>query len=188
MIILLPSKSKKPSVSEKVSDVLNEGFSHIHLEDFDYILRVDGDTVLPNAFLAENLIGEPDICGQAGYALLFRVKPFVDLLDGKLNPESDDSHILARFFSAGLKVTKWNVEPMLMRRSGGGHNVSYYLHRGKVMYKLGYEPVHVLHSILIDKRNVFSIAGYIRAWIKRETYPDVFASVRSYQIRRLVRT
>lgn len=187
MVLILPAESSKSNVAEKVSEVLNEGFGHIHLEDFDYILRVDGDTILPTNFVAENLKDEPDICGQAGYALLFRVKPFLSLLGGNLNPESDDSYITAKFLSAGLKVTKWKVRPILLRKSGGSHGCAYYLHRGKVMYKLGYEPVHVFASILNDKKNVFAIAGYIRAWFKRETYRDVFPFIRNYQVRRLFR-
>lgn len=48
------------TVAERVSKVLNEGLSHIRLEDFDYLLRVDGDVVLLHNFLEENLKGKPD--------------------------------------------------------------------------------------------------------------------------------
>jgi hypothetical protein len=184
MLTIFSSKSDKLNLAEKVSEVLNQGFNHIRLEHFDYILRVDGDTILPTNFLVENLKGEPDICGQAGYALLFRVQPFLNLLGGKLNAESDDSHLIASFHSAKLKVAKWKVQPILTRNPGKCHNTNYYLHKGKIMYKLGYEPVHVLYSSLQDWKNLFCVFGYLFAMLKRDKF-DTFKHIRSYQVRRL---
>ena len=65
MIVLLPKKSSESTLVERIPDALNEGYSHIELEDFDYILRLDGDTILKETFLERNLEGKPDSRGSS---------------------------------------------------------------------------------------------------------------------------
>jgi hypothetical protein len=46
-ILLLTERVKGGALSQRVSFVINKTLSRIRLENFDYLLRVDGDTVLP---------------------------------------------------------------------------------------------------------------------------------------------
>lgn len=187
MIVILPRKAEGISVSEKVSKVLNEGFSRLKLEDFDYILRLDGDVVVPANFLEENLKGTPDESGGAGYEMLIKVEPFMKLMNGKLHPKSDDSYIVYKFMQKGLKVVKNKVNAVLLRPAGKHHGTTYFFHRGKQMYKLGYEPIHVLAGFRWELRNLFAIFGFLIALLKREHKYDVADFVWHKQIRRLLR-
>jgi hypothetical protein len=185
MIVILPRKAEGISVGEKVSKVLNEGFSYIKLENFDYILRLDGDVVVPANFLEENLKGKPDKSGSAGYEMLIKVKPFMELMNGKLHPKSDDSYIGYKFMQKGLKVVKNQVNAVLLRQAGKHHGTKYFFNRGKEMYKLGYEPIHVLTSLRWELWNLFAIFGFFVALLKQEEKYDVADFVWHKQLRRL---
>ena len=124
MILILPRKVEGKTVAERVSKVLNEGLSHVRLEDFDYLLRVDGDVVLPHNFLEENLKGKPDLCGGARHAMLIKVSPFLKLMNGKFHPKSDDSYTVYKFMKEGCRIKKRKVQPILLRQAG--------LHQGKI--------------------------------------------------------
>jgi len=50
---------------------------HVNLEDYDYLLRVDADIILPKRFIEENLKAEADYVGKAGYCMLIKVSPFL---------------------------------------------------------------------------------------------------------------
>jgi hypothetical protein len=53
------------------------------------------------------------------------------------------------------------------------------------MYKLGYEPLHVVETLRRDLRNVFAILGYVVAALKTERY-DVAGWVFRAQLKRLL--
>jgi hypothetical protein len=198
MLVVFPKKVVGKTVSQKVSRVLNEGLSHIKLEDFDYILRVDCDTILPADFLEENLKGEPDLCGDAGHAMLIKVKPFLDVMKGKFHPLSDDSYTCYKFMKEGCKFVKRRVEPIKTRQMGlhhgtsyfakpGHQNILYFYNRGKGMHRLGYEPFHVLGRLRYSIWNVFAVFGYFTALIKREKKTDVADFVWGRQVKKLLR-
>jgi len=186
MILILPCEVKGKTVAEKLSKVLNEGLSHIKLEDFDYILRVDGDVILPCNFLEENLKGEPDLCTGAGYAMLIKVKTFIRIMRSKFHPENDDSYTFYKFMKTGCKVIKYRIRPVLLRKSGVHHGLKYFLNRGITMYKLGYEPFHVLASFRWASRNVFAVFGYFIALLRREKKFDVADYVWMKQVNKLI--
>jgi len=54
------------------------------------------------------------------------------------------------------------------------------------MYKLGYEPLHVVEVVRHDFRNVFSIVGYAMAAFKRVKRYDIANWVFRAQLRRLI--
>jgi len=185
MIAILPQKVEGKTVAEKVSKVLNEGLSHIKIDDFDYILRVDGDVILPPNFLEENLKEEPDLCGTAGYAMLIKVSTFKRVAAKKFHPKSDDSYIRYKFMKERCKTIKYRVKPILLRKSGRHHGVNYFLNRGKSMYRLGYEPFHVLASVRFTPWNVFAFFGYLTCLIKHEKRFDIAKFVWTKQIEKL---
>jgi len=185
------------TVAERVSKVLNEGLSHIRLEDFDYLLRVDGDVVLLHNFLEENLKGKPDICGGARHAMLIKVSPFLKLMNGKFHPKSDNSYTVYKFMKEGCRIKKRKVQPIILRQAGlhqgnwffkpKHQSVMYFYDRGKAMWRLGYEQFHVLGSSRFTFWNVFAVFGYLDALIKREKKFDVANFVWHRQVRRLLK-
>lgn len=188
MLVILPKKVPGKNVPAKVSRVLNEGLQHIKLENFDYILRVDGEVILPSNFLEEALKEEPDLYGGAGYAMLIKVKPFLQIMKGKFHPESDDSYTCYKFMRSGCNfIRKYKVRPILLRKPGRHHGIKYYVTRGEIMYKVGYEPLHVLASFYWDLWNIFAVFGYFIALLKREKKFDVAKFVWNKQVRRLLR-
>lgn len=183
MVIILPRRVEGRTVAEKVSKVLNEGLSHIKIEDFDYILRVDGDTVLPPNFLEENLKDNPDLCGTAGYAMLIKVQSFLQAMHGRFHAKSDDSYTRYKFMKEGCTTSKYRIKPILLRKSGTKHGIMYFFNRGKSMYRLGYEPLHVFTSIRFTLWNIFAIFGYLSSLFKREQRFDVAKFVWTKQIK-----
>jgi len=184
MVILLPKKVQGRGIDEKMSKVLNEGLSHIKLEDFDYILRVDSDTVIPKNFLERNLKGEPDLCGKAGHAMLIKIKSFEKALNCTFHPENDDSYTIYKFMQLGFKVDGWKVKPIHKKRLG---TPLKYVERGKKMYRLGYSPFHAIYSFRYNFRNIFAIFGYFAALLKREKKFDVADFVWNKQVRKLLK-
>ncbi|MCD6241922.1 hypothetical protein J7K27_10525 [Candidatus Bathyarchaeota archaeon] len=183
MIVLLPKKVEGRTIAEKVSKVLNEALSHIKIEDFDYILRVDCDTVIPPNFIEENLKGEPDLCGQSGHAMLIKVEAFKKAMNLRLHPQSDDGYLTKKFMMLGLNVQKWKVKPIHKKRL---HSPIEMFRRGILRYKYGHEPFHILFDWRHDIRNIFAIFGYFYALLKREKKFDVADYVWHKQVRRLL--
>lgn len=197
MVVILPRKHQAKLLGAKLSKVLNEGFSHIKLEGFDYVLRVDGDVILPCNFLEENLKDNPDLCGGAGYAMLIKVKPFLEVMNGKFHLLSDDSYTSYKFMKEDCKVVKLRVEPILLKQRGLHYGTSYFskpshhdltrfFNRGKTMYRLGYEPFHVLGMLRFTIWNIFAVFGYFTVLVKREEKLDVADFVWYKQVRRLL--
>ena len=186
-VMILSKRVKGKTTAEKVSKLLNDGLSHVRIEDFDYLLRVDGDTVIPPNFLEENLKDNPDLCGEAGYGMIIKTSTFKKVMNGKFHPESDDSYISYKFLMKGYKVTKWKVKPIPLGDANFKRVLKSKIDRGLLMYKIGYEPFHVILSIRWSLRNIFAIFGYFLGFLKREPKFDVSSFVWRRQIRRLLR-
>lgn len=185
MIVILPKKVEGHTIAEKLSKVLNGGLNHLKLESFDYVLRVDSDVMLPSNFLKENLKQQPDLSGSAGYAMLIKTSTFLRVMKGKFHPKSDDSYTSYKFMKENCKVYKNQVKPVLTRPSGKHHGIKYFLDRGKAMYRLGYEPLHVLASFRWASGNIFAVFGYFVALLKCERKFDVADFVWQKQVRKL---
>jgi hypothetical protein len=158
----------KPSsdrcVGKRVARALNAGLDLINLEEFDYLLRIDADIVLPSRFVEENLKLRADLVGTAGFALLIRVRPFVSLLHERFKEVcAEDSYVRYIFMQNGYSTMSWKLPPKLLRKSGKPHSWRYFYVRGLEMYKVGYEPLHVVGSLRYEVRNVFAVLGYISA-------------------------
>jgi len=189
MIVLLTKKSKKPLLIERIPDALNEGFGHINLSHFDYILRLDGDTILGKDFLKNNLVGEPDCLG-CGYAFLIKVQPFLELMNGKFHPLCDDTYLGTKFLQYGKKSEGGFKEWPLYSGPHESLDVKYLIDRGKLEYMLGWTPFHIAESVMWNHgtnwKSVFAVGGYVIAWLRRTEKLDIADFVRSYQVRREV--
>jgi glycosyltransferase involved in cell wall biosynthesis len=153
-------------LGKRVATALNQALSTINLKEYEWLLRVDADTLLPRRFLEENLEVNADCVGRAGYAMLLRRESFDKIFNGRfVEVGAEDSYILYKLLSVGHVVKAWKLQPVVKGRKR--HEWGYYSVRGVEMYKLGYEPLHVLETMLHDIRNVFTVLGYIIALVKR---------------------
>lgn len=177
----------KDPIGRRIATALNYVLSMVKLEDYDYLLRVDADTVLPKHFIEENLKVNADCVGKAGYAMLLKMNCFLRVFKGRFaEVGAEDSYIGLKLLSKGYSVLPWTLPPKVKRRSGAHHTWRYYFTRGMEMYKLGYEPVHVAEVIRHDIRNVFTILGYFVAIVKGLKHYDFADWVFRTQLKRLL--
>jgi len=174
-------------VGKRVAAALNVALSKVRLGDYDYLLRVDADTTLPCRFLEENLKADVDCVGRAGYAMLIKMDSFIKYFNGRfVEIGSEDSYIVLKLLSQGRDVISWMLPPRLKRMSGVHHPWRYYFVRGVEMYKLGYEPFHVLRTLLHDIRSLFMVLGYFICMLRRvERYEFAGWTFRS-QVHKLI--
>ncbi|MFZ7137768.1 MAG: glycosyltransferase [archaeon] len=174
-------------LGKRVARALNVALSHINLEDYDYILRIDADTMLPPKFIENNIKANADQIGTSGYAMLLKASSFIDVFKGKFTEVgAEDSYIGLHFLRSGCSVKQWICKPNLMRKSGQHHSYRHYYDRGIEMYKLGYEPIHVFETFFHDIRSIFSSLGYILAIFKKIERYEISDWVFKTQIRRLI--
>ncbi len=176
----------KDPIGKRVAVALNYLLSKVCLEEYDYLLRVDADTILPNRFIEENLKADADYVGKAGYAMLLKMDCFIKFFNGRfVEVGAEDSYIGLKLLSQGCSVKPWILPPKLKRKSGSHHSWMYYFVRGTEMYKLGYEPIHVIEVLRRDFRNLFTIIGYVTAMLKRIKRYDIASWVFKAQLKRL---
>ena len=205
LTVLLTKKSSMPTLVQRIIDAENDGLRHINLKHFDYILKLDGDTILGRDFLKNNIVEGPDAIG-AGGAFLIKVSPFNEILGGKFFPDSEDPYVRTRFLMEGKKVQDYYEAPKYL----GTHSsldVPDSVALGSMYYRLGWTPIHVFHTIFWDIprsssqalhcpeinrvlslphlriRNVFLVGSYLLACILRPQKMDTFSFIRTYQTR-----
>jgi len=189
MIVLLTKKSSKLTIAERIPDLLNEGYSHIKLEDFDYILRLDGDTILKETFLERNLEGNPDLRGS-GYAHLIKVEPFLELMNGRYSYIAEDAYLNAKFKQYGKNVGGLLEEPF---PSGNRpFDAKYFVDRGRIMYLLGWVPLHVVMFMFRNNgkewyKYIFAVGSYLLSFLVKPPKFDVAEFVWNYQVRSEIR-
>ena len=184
-LLIVSERGSGSTLQSRVSSVLNNALAQVDLTEFDYILRVDSDTVLQPKFLEQN-IGLADAVGD-GFANLIRVQPFLSVMGGKFNLVSDDSYIQYKFMMHGFSWASCRVKPVVKRQFGVHHGVNYFVVRGKIMYACGFEPFHVLGAFLWDRYNVFAVFGYFASLFTHKKRLDVADFVFYRQIHRLIR-
>lgn len=172
--------------AHRIASAFNQAIEKEDLNRYDYILRVDGDVVLPPNFVEENLRQDADVVGTCSYAMLIRIPPFLRAMGGRLYPENDDAYLRAKLQSCGYRIAQLKVKPIVIRKPGTHQGPRYFTVRGREQYRLGYEPVHTLLTIREgNPRNLLLLFGYVAAWLQKEPKYDVAGYVRSYQIHRL---
>lgn len=177
----------KEFVGKRVAVALNNSLSNVNLEEYDWLLRVDADALLPSNFVEENMKADADYVGKAGYAMLIKMKTFIKVFNGRFaEVGAEDSYIGLKLMSLGFDVRRWLLSPKLKRKSGSHHSWRYYFMRGKETYRLGYEPLHVAEHIRYDLRNIFELLGYFVALFKHDMKYDIARWVFGAQLKRLV--
>jgi hypothetical protein len=147
---------------------------------------MDADTVLPPNFLEENLKANPDLSGNGGASLLIKVSSFKKTMNCMFHKEDEDSYIGYKFFKEGFKVENHHVNHVLLRKSGG-HGIVHFWYRGKMLYKNGFEPLHVLATLCWSGtvRHFVSILAYFCCFLKGEKQFDTARFVTLTQIKNL---
>lgn len=189
-VLLTFKKGPKVSkIGQKMSAVMNDALRKIRLKEFDYLLRVDTDMVLPQDFLEKNLKGNPDYVGNTAGAQIIRVSSFHKVFNGQFPLFSDDSYVIRKFKVEGYDVrAQYVVYPIFTRKGGSPHGSKYFVHRGLEQYRLGYTPIHIaLSSMRLIKSGqlygFFVALAYCFAWVFRVEKRDVFEWTRREQVK-----
>lgn len=163
--------SRTANMGAKMSGVMNDLLGKVKIEQFDYLLRVDADMILPPNFLQENLKDKPDYCGQSASAQIIKVSSFIKVFNGRFPWFNDDSYVLRKFIIEGYKFRKWTVRPICRRVGGSPHGAGYFVTRGLLQYQIGYTPLHSLASAVVtlkeNKWGPLVILGYLWGLITR---------------------
>lgn len=163
------------SLGVRLGNAINTALAKVSIQNYDYLLKLDADVILPRQFLPINLEVNADIMGKFGFCMLLKIYPFMKLLKGKW-PElaTEDTYIVHMYSRYGRIVTDFALSPIVRRKGGARYSWRDQFDMGISMYKLGYEPLHAfVNSIGIrtNPRTIFAAFGYTSALIKRtETY------------------
>lgn len=184
-IKLVSSRVRGGNFPEKVTYVLNKALEEIDLKDYDYLLRVDGDTVLPPDFVEKGVAAGCDLYGTIGYAMLIRVQPFISCMNGRFFRLSNDTYIPHCFAAHGFSVLRGDFSKVRTRNKL--HSWMYYYFIGSNYYRLGYTLLHFLVSLKPRPLRVSAmlLAGFLGSWVNRKPKFDVADTVRTLQINKL---
>jgi hypothetical protein len=177
---------KKGWLPERISTATNHALEKVNLEDYDYILRVSSDQILPPRFLESALNDGFDVSGF-GSAQLVRVAPFIECMGGRLNLVSDDNYIHHCFMQHGYSKGMPSLPAVAKRRSGESHEYDYHFKNGGVCYQLGYEPLHVIAKTKWGLSGLLYLLGYFVALLTRQPLVDSAEFIRYKQFQRLTR-
>lgn len=104
-----PNKTK----GERVSIAINESLSNHKLKDYDWLLKIDSDTTIPQNFIEENIKFNYELMGT-GRALLLNIHSFYIYCNGIFYPTvSDDEYIIHEFEieTTNIYKRKWVIPP-----------------------------------------------------------------------------
>lgn len=184
-------------LGKRVGAAINIALVKGNFKEYDYILKVDSEITLPRDFVEENLQEAPDFIGSGGFAMLFKTSVFLKALGGRY-PEvmADDVYLALYFLYKGYTVKRWRRAPNITVRKKGHHSYRHHFNAGIELYRLGYEPVHVLEilrAILqdalrgsLDIARVLPILGYFSAVFRRVEQYEFAPWIFRMQVRRLI--
>jgi len=191
----------KPNFSQplgkRVGAAINFAFSKQVLQEYDYILKVDAEVILPADFIKINLTNMPDFIGTGGSAMLFKTYAFLKAVGGKY-PEvfADDTYLGSKFLYEGFTYKRWLCDPQFKSRRKGHHSYKHELERGVEWYKLGYEPIHVLDYLrqftfqlpkrVLNVDLIFPVIGYFWGAFKNVDRYEIASWIFVMQVRRLL--
>jgi hypothetical protein len=74
-----------------------------------------------------------------------------------------------------------------MRKDGATHGIRYFLHRGTLLWRFGFEPLHVLGQPRWEWKNLFAVFTYFSNLLRRTRQYDVKDFVQRYQLGKLTK-
>jgi hypothetical protein len=184
-IELVTQRVQGGTFPERVSYVLNKALEKFTLENYDFLLRVDGDTVLPKDFVEKGIAAECDLYGTIGYAKLIRVQPFLRCMNGRFFRFSNDMYIPHCFVAHGFKVCRGDFSKVKTRNKL--HSWMYYYVIGSNYYRLGYTILHFAVSLKPKqlRMSAMLLAGFVGSWCRKIPKFDIADAVQALQIGRL---
>ena len=158
-IVVLAKRNNSVNLPMRISNVLNDGLQWVRLECFDYLLRLDADTILPNDFVEKHIALNVDVVGGEGYAQLIKVKFFVDKMKCSFNFYSDDTYTYCLARACGSASER--VEQVGYKVPGVNHSkFQYDFYSGKLDYMVGYDPFSLVVRLLKKHISLPWVIGY----------------------------
>lgn len=191
----------KPDFSQplgiRVGRAINTVLSKENLREYDYILKVDAEVTLPKDFVEENLRDKPGFIASGGTAMLFKASSFLKI--GSKYPETpelDDTNLSLQYLYNGYTVKRWVCPPEIKTRERGHHSSAHHIRAGIEWYRLGYEPIHVLHALQPTVQGMFKgefnmgfllrVVWYFWAALRRIERYEFARWIFNMQVRRLI--
>ncbi|MGD0395505.1 MAG: glycosyltransferase family A protein [Nitrososphaerales archaeon] len=166
-------------VGIRVSKAINTALDGLDMTEFDWLLRVDGDTLLPPDWIEKASALGADVVGTGG-VLLVRMSAFKAV--GYRFPvlEAEDSMLILKLMSLGFKRVPY-TEPISLRGMMRGTDSSMltFFRNGIWRWKMGYEPIHAVYISVAasahhrNLRFLFQIFGYFFAMLSRPKKWDI---------------
>ena len=142
------------------------------LDSFGYILRVDGDTILPKNFVEESLKLNADLVGCGGYAQLLKMSTFKDLFDNVYPVGFAEDTVLTQAVirSPHHIYSKYAVKPITPAPKK--YPLSSWIKNGEFRCKIGVPFLLTClsfrdrrSSTLVGFNSILIIMGFLRAKI-----------------------
>jgi len=169
LILIADKKFDRQFAGERAGCAMRHALSQVNLDNFTHILRVDGDTVLPDTFIESALEQKADLVGSAGYAQLLAVKAFKELFGG-IYPiaYAEDSVIHSTVLNSDKHVfVETPVKPILPPAKK--YSKESWVKNGEEYYKLGYSIFGVLFTFKNHRSKTlvgFNLFYILKGWLK----------------------
>jgi hypothetical protein len=160
-------------VGERAGMAMRKALSQECLENFTYILRVDGDTLLPRNFVEESLKLNADLVGCGGYAQLLKVSAFQDLFDGVYPVDFAEDTVISQavILSQNHIYRRYVVQPI--RPAPRKYPITSWIRSGEARYKIGISFLLTClsfrdrrSSTLVGFKSILIIIGFLSAKIR----------------------
>jgi len=169
---------------------LNDGLkeANVNLADYDYLLRLDGQTILPTNFVEYALAQNCDLFGESVHAALIKVSTFLKLMNGKFHPETDEIYMTHKFAVQAKTCPSYGSLKIQHSTNETNHSANDHRGTGILLYKIGYEPFHILLILLRNHTwiHLLWFQGYLIAMLQRRSKFDFASQLWQYQMGRLV--
>lgn len=187
-IIVTSKRFSSPFLGVRIAKAINAELSSINLENYDFLLRVDDDMILPANFLEENSKIQADIIG-AGGTLMLRISA-LKRIGGWPEYPTEDSYLLWTAKALNLKLARETIKMISTRKQGTHYPDKVMIDYGKETWRLGYIFPLIARNFLRhlretkDPRFFGHFYGYIYQALRHDSkrkYP-LWDFVRSSQI------
>jgi len=160
-------------VGERVGLAIQDALSQIHLEDYQFLFRLDDDVVIPDNSIETLLNCHADLAGIGGYTMLIKTSVFRKLFPKYPVHPCEDSLIATTFKESGFKVCNYPVSVHFVKPKKVSGKLLFQV--GIFRYRIKYNPISLLFSFrgknggnLVGAKVVFVWLGYLYAFVHRK--------------------
>jgi hypothetical protein len=149
-------------IGERVGMAMRDALSGENLDNYTHVLRVDGDTILPNDHIQYALNKNADLVGDGGYAQLLRVSAFKDLFNGVYPVDfAEDSCISWAVIYSNKHTFHKGKKPILP--SPKKYPIKSWLEYGACRHRFGYSILRTMAAFRNYRSTTF--VGFKIVWI-----------------------